>query len=77
MWSPPIDRRWLDESSVSSAAASICEIASAMSNGLQATSPASATCWAANGWTSRGAWYARRRRLALRTACGPNRAPGR
>ena len=40
----------------SSAAASICEIASAMSNGLHATSPASATCCAANGWTSRLGW---------------------
>ena len=52
-------------------------IASEMSNGLHATSPASATCCAANGWTSSSAWYARRRRVALRTAWGPNRAPGR
>ena len=46
----------------SSAAASICDRLP-MSNGLQPTSPASATCWAANGCTSRpdgrsggGAW---------------------
>jgi hypothetical protein len=44
VWSPPIARRWSAPSSSPPAASSICATASVMSNGLQAISPASATC---------------------------------
>ena len=52
-------------------------IASGMSNGVHAMSPASTTCWAAKGWTSRTGVVRRSSRDAWRTAIGPKRAPGR
>ena len=64
-------------SSVVLAPASICSIASPMSNGFGARSPASATWWTYHGSTSRGAWYGRRSFEPARIAAGPNRAPGR
>ena len=47
------------------------------SNGLTATSPASATWWTDHGSTSRNGWYGRSSLLPARIAAGPNRAPGR
>jgi hypothetical protein len=52
VWSPPIVTILAVAWSNSRAPASICEIASSMSNGVHEMSPASTTCWVANGITS-------------------------
>ena len=64
-------------SSSPDAAASTCVMASAMSNGLQAMSPASATCCPASGDTPSAGCHGRSSREPWRTALGPNLAPGR
>ena len=56
VWSPPIDNSCDAPESTSSAPDSIWAIASWMSNGLHAMSPASATCCSANGRTSSPGW---------------------
>ena len=53
VWSPPRVSTYRVRSSRSRAPRSIAAIASSMLNGLTARSPASTTCWLANGGTCR------------------------
>ncbi len=77
VWSPPMVSSLGPAAIRALAPASTSVMADAMSNGLQAMSPASTTCWTANGSISRAGLYGRSRREAWRTWDGPNRAPGR
>ena len=56
VWSPPSTTGIAASAKSDRVPASICAIASSIANGVQAMSPASATCWSANGRTSNPAW---------------------
>jgi len=77
VWSPPSVTRRVPSMVRSSAFCCTVSMASLMSNGLTAMSPASATCTRSNGETSSAGLYGRSRREASRMWLAPNRAPGR
>ena len=77
VWSPPIATRRLPPAVRLCAEVWIWSTASLMLKGFTEMSPASATCWVANGSMSCAGLYGRSSRDASRTCAGPNRAPGR